>query len=129
MFNKIMYANIIIVLINQLGFFFYLGKRNRKSDYYYLTICYLVYAFSCYLVNGYVGTLFYMMCASNILMKLFKIDKYILSRLTFTIGFMYLYYVVKDYSFYNNIPYIVALSYMWIKPYFKKKELLKQINS
>ena len=38
---------------------------------------------------------------------------------------MYLYYSVKDYSFYNNIPYLVALSYMWIKPYVKGK--LKQL--
>lgn len=120
-----MYANIIVILVNQLGFFFYLGKKTRKSDYIFLTVCYAVYAFAFYLVKGNVGTLFYMMCASNILMQLFKLNKNLFIKLFFTISFMYLYYSVKDYSFYNNIPYLVALSYMWIKPYVKGK--LKQL--
>ena len=131
MFSKIIYAHIIVILIYQLGFLFYLGRKNRKSDYYYLTICYIVYALAFYLIGGYVGTLFYMMCASNILMQLFKANKNILCRLVFTSGFIYLYLYSKDYSFYNNIPYLVALSYMWIKPFMKgfKKELIEHLEN
>ncbi len=130
MLSKYIFANIIVILVNHLGFIFYLGKRNLKSDYYFLTICYVTYAIAFYLIGGYVGVLFYMMCASNILMQLFKANKIIISRLVFTFSFMFLYWYIKDYSFYTNIPYIVALSYMWIKPFTKnfKKELLEHIE-
>lgn len=128
MFSKIIYANLIVLLVNQLGFLFYLGKKNRKSDYYFLTVCYACYALAFYLVNGYVGVLFYLMCSANILMQLFKLNRYIISKIVFTIGFMYLYLYAKDYTFYNNIPYLVSLSYMWIKPYVKRKTLMKYIE-
>lgn len=131
MFSRIMYANMIVILFNQLGFLFYLGKKNRRSDYYFLTICYIAYAFAFYLIKGYVGTLFYLMCASNIVMQIFNVNKNILPRLIFTVGFIYLYIYVKDYTFYNNIPYLVALSYMWIKPFTSgfKKELIKHFEN
>lgn len=128
MFSKIVYANLLVILVNQLGFLFYLGKKCNKSDYYFLTVCFATYAYSFYLVNGNVGVLFYMMCSANILMQLFKLNKYIISKIIFTIGFIYLYIYAQDYTFFNNIPYLVALSYMWIKPYAKKKKLLKYIE-
>lgn len=131
MISKIIYANIIVILINQIGFLFYLGKKNRKSDYYFMTIFYLFYAFSFYLINGYVGVLFYLMCASNIVMQIFKVNRNIFSKLVFTLGFIYLYLYSKDYTFYNNIPYLVALSYMWIKPFTKgsKKAFLEHLEN
>lgn len=125
-----MYANIIIILINQLGFFFYLGKSNKKADYYYLTFKYLVYAFSCYLVCGYAGVLFYLICSSNIIYQLFKLKSFLLLKLLLTIGIIALYIYECDYTFINNIPFIVAISMMWIKPYVKfiKKEYVEFIE-
>ena len=129
MFSKIMYANILIVLLYQLRFLLFL-HNTKKSEYYKMIITYAAYAFAFYLVGASAGLMLYTIAASNIIMQLFKINRNIILKLSFTILCMYLYWCSKDYTFINNIPYIVLVSQMWIKPFTKgiKKEYITKLE-
>ncbi|MBO4600822.1 MAG: hypothetical protein J5634_01135 [Bacilli bacterium] len=118
MYSKLVYANILIILSHQARFFFHLFQ-TRRSAYYQKIIKYICYSVAFYLVGGYVGTLFYMIYASNIIMQIFNVSKSILFKLLVTILAIYLYLYTEDYTFINNIPYLVLLSNMWIRPYIK----------
>ena len=112
-------ANILVILFRQI--FLFKGAFRRKPKLYVAvtTLKYACFAFALYIGRAYSGTLFYMVCAANIIIQQFRMEKSWFTKTVLTLFIVWCNLMTLKFNIYHLLPYFILISYMWIKPYTK----------